>query len=106
MNRHIIKDPPCTLCETCCEGTVVQLRGQDRIYHCSELGERLYHEVTKCTSYRSILVMSMWTMQEIAYVLENKKGTMGFTTPSEYRKEHGDTPNVHRDKQIIRRAGF
>jgi hypothetical protein len=78
-----------TLCATCEFGTVVKsTSGRESVY-CGRFGEQVLCSIETCTSFQSIHDPDLEAMNEIAWMLVQKKGrTVGFVTNQEYKKKY------------------
>lgn len=87
--RVNIKDEPKTLCARCQSATVVKLADNRVNIRCAVLRHDVRKEVVECSSFSKIGDMSLWDMENRAWLLDNRPGRRaGFISPgtAAYRK--------------------
>jgi hypothetical protein len=76
-------------CATCSSGVILQGNTfNERIVHCHALERDVPFIVTECSRYRVDNSQSLWEMEKVAWIIEQKKGSfIGFLSPLDAKKK-------------------
>jgi hypothetical protein len=85
------------LCRSCSNCIFAQGEGDsEEFMRCWQFDAPIKTKIVECTSYNSRAKTNLRTMQEVAWIIETKRGRVaGFTSPEEFRKKNdGKRPTV------------
>lgn len=79
------------LCERCRSYHFTRMTDNQENRYCSRLDQDLSGMVAECNQFDDKSAPSIYDMQQIAWVVEsNNKKAIGFLSPSEFKKKHGN----------------
>ena len=72
------------LCDTCRYSQVTRGEQENQEdYHCSQFDKPILYKIVECSKYLLRGSMALYEMNDIAFVLEQKKGKVGFVSPKD-----------------------
>jgi hypothetical protein len=86
-----ITDHSKNLCETCERGCVVkgQTLNQEMI-RCGYLDSLMPFRVAECSRFKNRTEKDIYELTQIAWLIDNKKGNIGFVKPKDLTREQKD----------------